>query len=326
MNNSKIISIIKKNWDIHPSTVSYITNGVSTKNWKVRDVDSTYIFRNAGTYKYYVDYQVYLLRLLTEKKFPYLIPNILKAKKDFSIKYGDHYFYLYRYIDNKTVNSFFTDEQVIGLANIVAKFHITTFNIWQPKELRRKYIFRLQAIRSSVIKNFKIAYKKKHRNCCDRLLIKNYEILEKAIGTIKRTEVVSYDSLPTVTCYSDWNMDNVLLNRRNKIIGLIDYGGIFKEPRIFDIQNAIKNVLIEKMSLVRIKKFLNSYEKHIKIGSAEKNLIYSVMIGDCVRTISWLFEKSKGNDYMVFYTDLLRELRVLRWLIKFRLKFGRAVK
>src|SRR6185436_19885872 len=79
--------------------------------------------------------------------------------------------------------------------------------------------------------------------------------------------------------YNDWHRFNVI-ERRGKLVALIDYDSVVEAPRIVDVQNALTYVLLGTRApdLRLAEAFLEGYAERIALSRRERSLLYPLLL------------------------------------------------
>src|SRR6185436_11783318 len=85
--------------------------------------------------------------------------------------------------------------------------------------------------------------------------------------------------------YNDWHRFNVI-ERRGKLVALIDYDSVVEAPRIVDVQNALTYVLLGTRTpdLRLANALLEGYAERIPLSPSETSLLYPVWLDQ----MAWL--------------------------------------
>jgi len=273
-------------------------------------------------------YQLFLLKKLRDRKFPYEIPVAIKNRdKRYHFKLNKQVFFVYNFINGATLNSNFTYDQAEQLGIMVGRYHNLIGKNFYRKNIRKKGIFDLNYTIGSLLKTSS-KIKKKYAGKVFNL--ESIDVIAKYLKfKIKKKQINSYKKLKQVPCHSDWNGTNLIVNKSGKITGLIDFGGIHMEPKIFDFQNAILYAALSnfRLDLTKIKKFCKGFFKKNKLTSEEINLIYPTMLADLAFTVSWIFEeKFKNKNCRIPNWDIEVRLKIFNWLLKNEKLFKNAIK
>ena len=270
---------ILNNWNLKYFEISPLKKGLVNEKWIVRTDSSDLILRNTGTNPKYVEAQVILLDYLGQSNFSYHTPKLKSTKKNTKyIKYKDHYFYVYGFIEGFPI---------IEQQNISTSYYIG--------KLVGEYS---KSVAKVNLPNGSTFVHMLERNTLDTFphLVQNSTHLEKSLENLLDTlnEIYNKDygnlrNLVSIPCHLDYSPNNILTEDSIKPIALIDFGSIAMKPKICDVSNALQNVcgLYGKCNNDLIKSFFKGYLESQRLSNLELSLIYPLIVDELVRAICW---------------------------------------
>ena len=327
---NQLLKVLEK-WNLIPTSCKEIVIGDSTNNWIVKTKTKKYILRAAGLHERYVAFQLFLLSELRARDFFYKIPIVVKNRFSESyIKSNKQIFFIYNFINGKILGINFTYNQAEEIGFIVGHYHKLVKSGFYRNYIRRKDIFNIDYVIKGLLKIGIKIKKKKNQKYTEIIFLENLDIMITNLKfKISKKQIDLYSKLNRVPCHSDWNGTNLIINTDGKIVGLIDFGGIHMEPKVFDFQNAILYAAFSNfhLNLTKIKKFYKGYSKDNSLTSEEISLIYPTMLADLAFTLLWIFEKKLQNDSCrIPDWDIEFRIKIFKWLIKNEKIFKEIIK
>jgi Ser/Thr protein kinase RdoA (MazF antagonist) len=261
--------------------------GNSTNNYII---ENKYILRNAGTYIEYIEAQIEILNILN-KELTYKVPKpLLSIQNRYLEKDKNEGWFMYEMIEGDTLlpnKSIRFGNQLAELHNSLNKINFENFNQMRSRDLTNT--------------------KKEINNLYKSGILNNTEVIN-SFKCLSQRFIDIYKTLPRIICQGDLNKDNFIV-KNNKFQGLIDFGGIVIEPRIFDIQNFIFNHLItEKISVNKIRMFLKDYSNSsdTNISLAEKELIHEILIREGYNSLNYIIKANYPKEIINEKIDKLK--------------------
>ena len=315
MKSEMIDNILANSWNLSDFRKTIIMNGESTLNYLIETKEAKYIFRNAGRYRNYVNFQVNLLDYLRSNHFPYETPMIIKTNEDASfLQVADDIYLLYRYIEGATLKPSDYSAYAFEIGQCIGSFHrITQEMIDYDPKVRNKDIFDFCYIENSILNSLTRIESQGEKDAVDDLFIKTFsEGVKPYSNQIDSVATERYQRADGIPCHGDFNGENFVIRNR-KLIGLIDFGGVIIAPKVFDVQNCLQNVACSNGEFDSdiAEKIIRGYCKEISLNQSELAAIPSILIADLLRTLAWIFELRADLDHRIKPSEAIFRLKLL---------------
>lgn len=318
MKSETIDKILANSWNLSDFRKIIIMNGESTLNYLVETKEAKYVFRNAGKYRNYVNFQVDLLNHLRSNHFPYETPVIIKTNENIPfVQIAGNIYLLYRYIEGVTLKPSDYSVYAFEIGRCIGSFHLITQEMigYDPK-VRNKDIFNFHYIEDSISNSLLRIKNQNKKDAVDNLFIKTFsDGIKPYFDQIDSLAVGYYQRADSIPCHGDLNGGNFVI-RNQKLVGVIDFGGVIIAPKVFDVQNCLQNVACSngKFDSDIAEKIVRGYCKEINLSQSELAAIPSILIADLLRTLAWVFELRADLDHRIKPSEAIFRLKLLEVL------------
>lgn len=240
---------------------------------------------------------------LRKKGLP--IPEIMKTKsKKNLLKYKNANLTIEQFVKGKGAIKF-NKKMAISTAETMALMH---------KELQKK---KIKWIREAY--HFEL-----HEEDTGKIQkIMNLEFREEENKFLEESKKINKKKLKRSIIHADFQDVNLLF-KNNKIIAILDWADMHKSFLVYDIAVTMARSFIKatKIEKEKIKFFLKTYQKQIKLNSEEKKAIYYLMKHRLLGTILWCYVQAKKHkDQAKALNKWMKEvIKHYRTLDKFPLK------
>lgn len=312
---------VLSNWSLKAEAERFVDEGESCQNWLITNKEGErFIVRNAGNYRKYIEFQVYLMNHLRQKDFPYLVPQPLKTNDGNNVVLTSQgNFYVYPYIDGECLDETLSVDLLTQVGRLVARYDLVVSDIsWEGREqLRRRLIFDGKSYQLFE----KIVEKLSHKDDLDdveRLFIQTREDIDNLNIRFSIGNIISrYEALPKIPCHGDIFSKNII-TKDGQIAGLVDFGGICIESRIFDLQSALDNfcAIDGEIDYNSTKIVMQAYLSVTPLSKEELSLIPMVMFYDVFTSVLWILEERSKPNSRIPDTEAVQRIRLLGWLSK----------
>lgn len=318
MKSETIDKVLANSWNLSDFRKTIIMNGESTLNYLVETKEAKYVFRNAGKYRNYVNFQVDILNHLRSNHFPYETPVIIKTNEDTPfLQTVDDIYLLYRYIEGVVLRPCDYSAYAFEVGRCIGSFHrITQEMISYDPKVRNKDIFNFHYIENSISDSLLRIKNQNKKDAVDDLFIHAFsDGIKPYFDQIDSLAVEFYQRADSIPCHGDLNGGNFVI-RDKKLIGLIDFGGIIIAPKVFDIQNCLQNVACSNGEFDSdiAEKIVLGYCKETSLNQSELAAIPSILIADLLRTLTWIFELRTDLNHRIKPSEAIFRLKLLEVL------------
>ncbi|HEX7317901.1 MAG TPA: phosphotransferase [Pyrinomonadaceae bacterium] len=313
---------ILRSWGVTSFEYQKISRGESTQNWLVESTNARYVLRNAGSDAAHVNMQNLVLRSLRGHGFPYAVPEPLVTDARPYVEFGGSLYMLYHFIDGEPPPSGFDEVLSEEMGALVAAYgKAASAVVYSPLATRHKSLFDTRLITESLLASARLTTDKS--DFVNDYFLRSLDGILKVYGDVSAEEVARIKSLERVPCHCDFSAENVLLTG-GKITGLIDFGGVSVEPRIFDFQNALVNVagVSGRVDYSRMRPFTRGYSLIRLLPESESDLVYPLMVADLTLTLAWIFEQRRSAECQVKDSEAVFRISLLNWLARHRREFA----
>lgn len=318
---------ILENWKISEFEQERISRGESTHNWMIRTRNGNYILRNAGSDRDHIDFQNFILKELHNYNLSYSTPIPIEVNNSTYLELGKQFYVLYKFIDGEILDHSFKKPLAKDIGILVAKYHQAVSKIdYGFKKVRKKSLFDNYAITCSLQKSAEIIKRKRNKHQVDELFLLNLNTILQTYNNIPLKDIEGIKQLDRIPCHCDLNIENIIL-QSGKIVGLIDFGGISVEPRLFDFQNAVVYIAGSsgRIDYPKMDAFVRGYFSVWPISASEITFMYSLMLADLALTLSWIFEQRRNENCRVKNSEAMFRINLFDWLIKHDSEFRKWI-
>jgi homoserine kinase type II len=294
MRSGKTAQLLEK-WDLG-SLISHrrLEKGVVNVNWIVKTTQGKYVLRrlehlgNVDDFNFELKYLTYL----KEHGFSYEIPNPVKTREntDFTM-FNGKIFWLYRWIDGRTVKSFSYPE-LEECAKMMAAYHTIIERSGLDNKKGAGSVFNREPVLQE-LKMFRSQILKKHtQDRKDRIFVKEATIL---IPLLESLDGQAYSRPPRYPIHRDINPENTLW-KAGKLVGVLDWENLstMNDTIIKDIAGMLQYSCRDKkhkhkMSLSLAKFFLSEYRKHHKLSDDEIRFLPDIITAGSIEDFSYAY-------------------------------------
>ena len=244
-----------------------------------------------------------VLDYLSKTNFPYKIPRFIKnIEGKILIKINNKKIWVYEELPGKSKNPItIRKKPVAETAKALAIYH----------KFIKKYLGK-KIIKPDILKEINKIYNVmalvKPKNEADKLMLKNLEMFNMILKKVKK---IKFDTEMLMT-HSDFTSGNLLFDKENKIIGIIDFENLVYAPKIKDIGHTIKSMCKKDNQK---KEFIRIYQKYNNLTKNE------------LRLLPWITLKDNCHYFQLFYNNkvmkgsskkekMSKKIGIMNWIIR----------
>ncbi|MBU1136518.1 MAG: phosphotransferase [Nanoarchaeota archaeon] len=310
-------------WDIGEIlTFKKATEGAVNYNYIIKTSKGKYILRKfcAEHGINNINFEMSYLNYLSEKKFPYEIPNPLLNKKNKRlIKIEKDFFCLYKYIEGNHLKES-RPRELSEIALMIARMH----NLLEKSNLNNGVKNQEDFGRKGIINEMKEFILKipSRKNQRDKIFLKESKSLIEILGGLNSK---NYNSLKKYPIHRDFNPQNILW-KNNKIVGIIDFENVgrINDAFVRDIAIIFQYFCSNKEKNFNSKKakfFLREYEKYRRLSNKEKEVIIDLMIATNIEDFGFAYWLLVNTPERAKLSHLNKYSKMSKYLSKNREKF-----
>lgn len=288
------IRTLLENWDIGKLVgCERAEKGVANINWIARTSHGKYVLRKIMHSKKTKDlkFELDYLICLKEHNFPYSVPVPIKTKnKDDFLKFRGSYFWLYEYIEGRTIERFGYSE-LRECAKMMATYHKIVAGSGLDNKRGSEVFNRKPVLKELAMFRAQIQEKDK-RGRKDRIFLKESLTL---IPLMKSLDGREYSRFPRYPLHRDINPENVLWKNK-KLVGLIDFEntGTMNETLIKDVSVMLQYSCRDrkhkhKLDLKLARFFLREYKKHHPLSNEEIAYLPDIITAGFIEDFSYAY-------------------------------------
>jgi homoserine kinase type II len=292
--DKKEIQTILESWNIGELiSCRQAEKGVVNINWIIKTSKGKYVLRKITQFtktedlKFEMDY----LNYLKNHSFPYKIPVPIKTRsKENFVEFKGSYFWLYEYIEGRSVERFGYSE-LRECAKMMAIYH----KIVATSGLDNRHgseVFRRKSVLEELEKFRAQIPEKDKQNRKDKIFLKESSVL---IPLMKSLDAREYSKLPAYPLHRDVNPENTLWKNK-KLVGLIDFEntGTMNDTVIKDISIVLQYSCRDrkqkhKLDLKLAKFFLNKYKKHGQLSNEEIEFLPDIITAGAIEDFAYAY-------------------------------------
>lgn len=307
INNSQVAELVRNNWGLHVEDVEFITEGVSTQNWHVFSGDEQFVFRDCGSFSDYAQFQCRVWNRLAEHEFPYEIPRPIRLDNGSQVlsKVLSNYI-VYPYIEGSTPNTI--ENQDIGyFGAMVAAYHAIVRNMdWSMHtQLRSKDLLSPGSVLPQIARTVsRLSTKAQKLEVETEFIQRAGDFSAGFVSLFEGFDVASEANLTRIPCHGDFKPQNTIF-RFERLVGLIDLGGVVIDPKILDIQHALATTTLDINGFdeTGVRRFIAGYSSHEPLTDKDHTLIGPSMYADTLLRLCWQLGELQSDRGRVVPSD-----------------------
>lgn len=306
-------------WGIEQFKVHQIGMGASQANQIVDTTDGRFILRNMGSNHHYAQFQLQIMRHLTNSNFGYDTPCLQPTQTGTDyIVYQNDIWVLYEYIFGKPLQADGEVSFARQRGHLCAQLYcaLRTLPLTDPNEYALP-LFKdtdrvndtMTATKSDILsQKMPTLFEQRFLDNCDHLLV-----AYNAVAMANRASILALEKVPV---YNDWHGNNLLV-RDGRIGGLIDFDSVTTAPRILDFQNAALYAAstgtgINSDALIQ---FAQGYTAVSPLSPAELTNIYPLMILETTNLLGKVLSERTAQNKAFLDDFCAYLLESLIWLV-----------
>ena len=295
MEINKQKQVLKTFYNLKLIDSSEIKMGVSNMNYKIIADKGTYVLKRMNKNKKEDELKEELnyLNYLSDSKIPVVLP--IKTEKGDFIPYESFILALYPFINHKTDQV--SIENIGEVGKIIGKVNKLPINDLKPRPSNR------------------FIWKELVEKSADKELVEWF-LKEFQPYNEKFSEL----DLPTSIIHGDIWTGNVLFDKDNQLICVLDWESVDIHHRLFELGIVVIGCcyINEKLDLNIFNEFLRTYSKEIQLTDLEKEMFFDYLCYVTLWGISWRYVKfnirkidERFYDYHLLLLERYKNLKSL---------------
>jgi 4-aminobutyrate aminotransferase-like enzyme/Ser/Thr protein kinase RdoA (MazF antagonist) len=138
------------------------------------------------------------------------------------------------------------------------------------------------------------------------------ELIDRALARFAAHVVPAFPSLRAQLIHNDVTLDNLLLDERNRVSGIIDFGDMAHTALVLDVPATLQSLVRGRTDLFEVAEaFLAGYAPIVPLEEAEAALLGDLLAGRMAQTIlisAWRMPRHPDNDYIRGWAEPAWEL------------------
>lgn len=298
-----------------------LRDGLSASNTLYSTREKQFVLRDAGRYIDYVRKQCLLIAGLHRSAFGHALPVPLKTidGEDVTVEEGRAY-YVYEYLQGPTITQRDYPQYLAQIAQLVTDYHHLVRDVISDVpgvlDIRVKINDDMREILTRLAEHTAVI-----RAAVPGARATVEATLRRAFTVDLRRELQEYATFTKVPCHGDIQGSNLVADGAGGIRGLIDFGGVVLEPRVFDVQVVLQHLMMGTMrtrgdSRNGIGSTLRAIAATFEgITGEECDCVPSIMLADLITTLEWLVRQPRSEQYNALIAD---RWSLLEWLLEER--------
>ena len=138
------------------------------------------------------------------------------------------------------------------------------------------------------------------------------ELIDRVLARFAANVVPAFPALRAQLIHNDVTLDNLLLDERNRVSGIIDFGDMAHTALVLDVPATLQSLVRGRTDLFEVAEaFLAGYASVLPLEDAEAALLGDLLAGRMAQTIlisAWRMPRHPDNDYIRGWAEPAWEL------------------
>ena len=138
------------------------------------------------------------------------------------------------------------------------------------------------------------------------------ELIDRVLARFTANVVPAFPALRAQLIHNDVTLDNLLLDERNRVSGIIDFGDMAHTALVLDVPATLQSLVRGRTDLFEVTEaFLAGYTSILRLEDGEGALLGDLLAGRMAQTIlisAWRMPRHPDNDYIRGWAEPAWEL------------------